>query len=62
MNTTTATASGAILKNLNRLIPDLEALHSPQFAPVLHPTLETGVEALVVAALAWLASEGVPSR
>jgi hippurate hydrolase len=28
--------------------------HSPQFAPVLHPTLETGVEALVVGALAWL--------
>ena len=28
--------------------------HSPQFAPVIHPTLETGVEALVVAALAWL--------
>ncbi|TAM59973.1 amidohydrolase [bacterium] len=28
--------------------------HSPQFAPVLHPTLETGVEAMVVAALAWL--------
>ncbi|GFO63663.1 M20 family metallopeptidase [Geomonas paludis] len=30
--------------------------HSPQFAPVLHPTLETGVEAMVVAALMWLAS------
>jgi amidohydrolase len=29
--------------------------HSPRFAPVIHPTLETGVEALVVAALAWLA-------
>lgn len=28
--------------------------HSPLFAPVLHPTLETGVETLVVAALAWL--------
>jgi hippurate hydrolase len=24
--------------------------------PVLHPTLETGVEALVVGALAWLAA------
>ncbi|GFO61027.1 hippurate hydrolase [Geomonas silvestris] len=32
--------------------------HSPQFAPVIHPTLETGVEAMVVAALAWLAPEG----
>lgn len=32
--------------------------HSPQFAPVIHPTLETGVEAMVVAALVWLAPEG----
>jgi hippurate hydrolase len=30
--------------------------HSPYFAPVLHPTLEAGVEAMVVAALAWLAA------
>ncbi|MGH7116809.1 MAG: M20 family metallopeptidase [Stellaceae bacterium] len=29
--------------------------HSPLFAPVLHPTLEAGVEAMVAAALAWLA-------
>jgi hippurate hydrolase len=28
--------------------------HSPNFLPVIHPTLETGVEALVVAARAWL--------
>jgi amidohydrolase len=28
--------------------------HSPFFAPVIHPTLETGVETLVVTALAWL--------
>jgi hypothetical protein len=28
--------------------------YSPKFAPVLHPTMETGVEALVVGALAWL--------
>ena len=28
--------------------------HSPHFAPVLHPTLKTGVEAMVVAALEWL--------
>ncbi|MFL6673241.1 MAG: M20 family metallopeptidase [Massilia sp.] len=32
--------------------------HSPSFAPVLHPTLETGVETMVVAALAWLATSG----
>jgi hippurate hydrolase len=33
---------------------DLPVNHSPKFAPVLHPTLETGVETLVVSALAWL--------
>ncbi|MGO4741532.1 M20 family metallopeptidase [Bosea sp. 2KB_26] len=33
---------------------ELPVNHSPQFAPVLHPTLATGVEALVVGALAWL--------
>jgi hippurate hydrolase len=32
--------------------------HSPFFAPVLHPTLEAGLEALVVAALAWLSKHG----
>jgi amidohydrolase len=29
--------------------------HSPMFAPVIHPTLKTGVETLVVASCAWLA-------
>ncbi|MFE7751144.1 amidohydrolase [Streptomyces sp. NPDC057428] len=29
--------------------------HSPHFAPVIQPTLDTGVSALVVASLAWLA-------
>jgi hippurate hydrolase len=29
--------------------------HNPRFAPIIHPTLQTGVEALIVAALAWLA-------
>ncbi|MFD6327066.1 peptidase, partial [Streptomyces sp. NPDC058442] len=28
--------------------------HSPAFAPLLQPTLDTGVRALTVAALAWL--------
>jgi hippurate hydrolase len=28
--------------------------HSPHFAPVIEPTLSTGVQSLVVAALAWL--------
>jgi hippurate hydrolase len=35
---------------------DLPVNHSPKFAPVVHPTLETGVEAFVVGALAWLGS------
>lgn len=35
-------------------VNNLPVNHSPKFAPVLHPTLETGVEALVVGALAWL--------
>lgn len=35
-------------------IGDIPTNHNPRFAPLIHPTLETGVEALVVAALAWL--------
>jgi amidohydrolase len=38
----------------NRL-NELPVNHSPKFAPVIHPTLRTGVEALVIAAGAWLA-------
>ncbi len=37
-------------------INELPVNHSPKFAPVIHPTLRTGVEALVVAAHAWLSS------
>jgi hippurate hydrolase len=37
-------------------INDLPVNHSPKFAPVLHPTLKTGVETLMVAAQAWLAA------
>jgi amidohydrolase len=36
-------------------INDLPVNHSPQFAPVIHPTLQTGIEAMVVGAQAWLA-------
>lgn len=35
---------------------ELPSNHNPSFAPVIHPTLETGVKALVVASYAWLAS------
>ena len=37
-------------------LSSLPTNHNPAFAPVIHPTLETGVNALVVAAHAWLAS------
>ena len=37
----------------NRL-NELPVNHSPKFAPIVDPTLRTGVEALVVAATAWL--------
>ena len=40
-------------KETNRL-NELPVNHSPKFAPVIHPTLRTGVEALVVATRAWL--------
>ena len=38
-------------------LQELPVNHSPQFAPVLHPTLQTGVEAMVVAAMAWNKAE-----
>jgi amidohydrolase len=37
-------------------LAQLPTNHNPRFAPVIHPTLETGVEARVVAAEAWLAA------
>src|SRR6202030_2074731 len=37
-------------------LSSLPTNHNPAFAPIIHPTLETGVKALVVAAHAWLAS------
>lgn len=43
----------ATAKAANRL-NDLPVNHSPKFAPVLHPTLQTGVETLVVAARTWM--------
>jgi hippurate hydrolase len=41
--------------NAEGTLNDLPVNHSPRFAPVIHPTLETGVETLIIAALAWLA-------
>ena len=39
-----------------RVAQDIPVNHSPFFAPVLQPTLNTGTQALVVAALAYLAA------
>jgi len=39
----------------NRL-NELPVNHSPKFAPVIHPTLRTGVETLVMASRAWLSA------
>jgi len=45
-----------IYANANKLgtIADLPTNHNPRFAPVIHPTLEAGVEGMVVASQAWL--------
>ena len=43
-----------------RVAQDIPVNHSADFAPVLQPTLDTGTQALVVAALAWLAAASVP--
>lgn len=39
----------------DRVDEDIPSNHSPLFAPVIEPTIGTGVSALVVAALSWLA-------
>jgi hippurate hydrolase len=38
-----------------RVAQDIPVNHSPNFAPVIQPTLDTGTQAMVAAALAWLA-------
>ncbi len=38
----------------DRVSADIPVNHSPQFAPVIQPTLDTGTQALVVAGLSWL--------
>ena len=41
-------------------IDSLPGNHSPQFAPVIEPTLSTGIQALTVAALTWLGKPSAP--
>jgi hippurate hydrolase len=38
----------------DKAIHKLPSNHSPQFAPQIHPTLETGLQAMLTAASAWL--------
>lgn len=40
----------------DRVSSEIPVNHSPLFAPVIQPTVDTGTTALVAAALAWLAS------
>ncbi|WP_298284793.1 M20 family metallopeptidase [Acidocella sp.] len=35
-------------------VDELPANHAPDFAPIIHPTLRTGIEAMLIAASAWL--------
>lgn len=41
---------------VGRVAQDIPTPHAPDFAPVIQPTCDTGTQALVVAALAWLAA------
>jgi hippurate hydrolase len=43
-------AQAKAAKELNKIPSN----HSPKFAPVIHPTLETGLQAMLTAASAWL--------
>lgn len=38
----------------DRVSADVPVNHSPRFAPVIQPTLDTGTQALVVAGISWL--------
>jgi hippurate hydrolase len=49
-----AFAAATSLDDVKRIVTSLPSNHSAQYAPVLEPTLPTGVAALVAAARAWL--------
>jgi amidohydrolase len=53
-----AFTSATDLESVKRLIAGLPSNHSPLYAPVLEPTISTGVAALVAAARTWLAPVG----
>jgi hypothetical protein len=41
----------AAAERAGRVAQDIPTNHNPKFAPVIHPTLETGVQAITTAAL-----------
>jgi hippurate hydrolase len=49
---TTVYAQAKKEKRINKIPSN----HSPQFGPVIHPTLETGLQAMLTAASAWICS------
>jgi amidohydrolase len=46
----------AAAEKAGRVAQDIPVNHSARFAPVIQPTLDTGTQALVTGALAWLAA------
>jgi hippurate hydrolase len=51
-------ANVASIEEARAIVNGLPSNHSPWFAPVIEPTLRTGVTALTCAARAWLAPPG----
>ena len=43
----------------NRINEDVPFNHSPRYAPVQDPTMSTGIEAMLVAAMCWLGHDPV---
>ena len=53
-------AGAASVEDIRRIVDTLPTNHSPRFAPVLSPTIDQGVAALVAAAREWLGG-GAPT-
>ncbi|MFS0897841.1 amidohydrolase [Mycolicibacterium litorale] len=51
-------AAFAAAAEAGRVEQDIPVNHSPNFAPVIQPTLDTATQALVVAAMSWLTPSG----
>ena len=45
-----------------RIADDIPTNHNPKFAPVIHPTLETGIQAITTAALSSIIRTGAVGR